>query len=44
MKKKPNLPGFLRLWNIPTASLQRSKSPQMRVLDMTRDNLVVRFQ
>ena len=31
----------IRLYNTPTASLQRSKSPSMRVLDMTLNYLMV---
>ena len=38
------LPSRLGLKNTPTASLQRGKTPPTSVLDMTLNNLMVRFQ
>ena len=37
-------PSQLGLQKTPTASLQRSKTPPMSVLDMTQNNLMVRLQ
>ena len=37
------LPSWLGLENTPTASLQRGKAPPTSVLDMTLNNLMVRF-
>ena len=39
-----NLPSQLGLLNTPNASLQRDKTPSTCVLDMTLNNLIVRFQ
>ena len=36
-------PSRLWLYNIPTASLQRGRTPPMNVLDKTLNNLMVRF-
>ena len=37
-------PSRLGLQNTPTASPQRGKTPPTNVLDMTRNNLIVRLQ
>ena len=46
MKINPTwpLPSWLGLQNRTTASLKRGKTPQTSVLDMTLNNLMVRFQ
>ena len=38
------LPSQLRLQNTPTTSLQRGKNTSTSVLDMTLNNLMLRFQ
>ena len=38
------LPSQLELENTPTASLQRGETPPTNVLDMTQNNLIMRFQ
>ena len=43
-KYNRNWPTWVGLQNTPTASLQRSKTPPMSILDMTLNNLMVRLQ
>ena len=39
-----HLPSRLGMYNTPTASLQRGKTHTMSILDMTLNNLMVKFQ